>query len=327
MKKYYEILNRLSWYTIPRFRRYNEFGRFYEPSLQKTDPQANELIIEKINSKQPLLIGRHGAVELRIITNILAYKNQGNLISDSIKYLLNKKARFWEINESIRNTLCYNAGFFPNDESLMEKFADLYIQESKKIDIYGASTFYEHLLPKSTIPANSYKTYIKNLEPWFYENPWTYQLKGKKVLVVYPLKDLVLSQYKNKRNELFQNKKTLPDFNLEVMESVQTIASNKTSFKNWFEALEYQKEKMSKIDFDFAIIGAGAYGFPLAAHAKDMGKQAIHFGGATQILFGIKGNRWNQWDRYKDLMNGSWLSPPEKDIPDGAENIENKAYW
>jgi len=327
MKRYYDLLHKLSWYTVPKFNRYNEFGRFYTPKLQELDSKVNKLIGEKINSDQPLLIGRHGAVELRIITNIVAFQNKQSIISDSIKYLLNKKARFWEISESFKQTLCYNAGFFPNDEYLIEKFTDLYLKESKKIDIYGASTFCEHLLPKGTIPSKSYKTYIKNLEPWFYEDPWSYQLRDKKILVIYPLKDLIISQYKNKRKELFQDRKILPEFDLQVMESVQTIAGSKIHFKDWFEALEYQKEKMSKIDFDFAIIGAGAYGFPLAAHAKDMGKKAIHFGGATQLLFGIKGSRWTQWNRYIELMNNSWIFPAENDKPDGAENIENSAYW
>ena len=48
---------------------------------------------------------------------------------------------------------------------------------------------------------------------------------------------------------------------------------------------------MREIEFDVAIIGCGAYGLPLAVEAKRMGKQAIHMGGATQVLFGIKVNR------------------------------------
>lgn len=44
-----------------------------------------------------------------------------------------------------------------------------------------------------------------------------------------------------------------------------------------------------KINFDTAIIGCGAYGMPLAAQIKNAGRQAIHLGGAVQLLFGIKG--------------------------------------
>ena len=49
------------------------------------------------------------------------------------------------------------------------------------------------------------------------------------------------------------------------------------------------KSQMDQTDYDIALIGCGAYGFPLAAHAKRMGKQAIHMGGSLQLLFGIRG--------------------------------------
>ena len=31
----------------------------------------------------------------------------------------------------------------------------------------------------------------------------------------------------------------------------------------------------------FVFLGCGAYGFPLAAHVKRMGKKAIHMGGSN----------------------------------------------
>lgn len=50
------------------------------------------------------------------------------------------------------------------------------------------------------------------------------------------------------------------------------------------------KDEIDKQDYDIALIGCGAYGFPLAAHIKRSGKKAIHLGGALQLLFGIKVN-------------------------------------
>ena len=50
--------------------------------------------------------------------------------------------------------------------------------------------------------------------------------------------------------------------------------------------------EISEIDFEIAIIGAGAYGLPLGAFIKKIGRQAIHLGGATQILFGVRRARW-----------------------------------
>lgn len=41
------------------------------------------------------------------------------------------------------------------------------------------------------------------------------------------------------------------------------------------------EDKIKQIDFDVCIIGCGAYGLPLAAFVKRMGKQAIHLAGGT----------------------------------------------
>src|SRR5690606_28576019 len=100
-------------------------------------------------------------------------------------------------------------------------------------------------------------------------------------------------QYFKKRTLLFKDQRVLPEFkSLETIQAVQTIAGNNSEFNNWFEALDWMKKEIEKKDFDIAIIGCGAYGFPLAAHVKRLGKKAIHLGGATQLLFGIKGKRW-----------------------------------
>ena len=114
----------------------------------------------------------------------------------------------------------------------------------------------------------------------------------------------------------------LPDFELKTIKAVQTIAGQKSEFETWFDALESMKDQISKTDFDIAIIGCGAYGFPLASYVKDLGKQAIHLGGVTQLLFGIKGKRWEEWEHYTELRknNGeNWIFT--QDIPKDFEKI------
>ena len=61
-------------------------------------------------------------------------------------------------------------------------------------------------------------------------------------------------------------------------------------------------EQSLKTSFDVAIIGCGAYGMPLGAMLKDAGKTVIHLGGVTQILFGIKGKRWDE-NKTSELYN------------------------
>lgn len=79
------------------------------------------------------------------------------------------------------------------------------------------------------------------------------------------------------------------------------------------------EDDISKIDFDIALIGCGAYGMPLAAYIKSMGKQAIHLAGWTQVLFGIIGTRWQNNPRVSKMINEYWIHPSENNIPAEAK--------
>lgn len=63
------------------------------------------------------------------------------------------------------------------------------------------------------------------------------------------------------------------------------------------------QDEISKEDYDICLIGCGAYGFSLAAYVKRCGKQAIHMGGALQLLFGIKGKDGMTKDNLNFIMN------------------------
>ena len=96
------------------------------------------------------------------------------------------------------------------------------------------------------------------------------------------------------------------------------------------------KTRMDATDYDIALIGCGAYGFPLAAHAKRMGKQSVHLGGALQLLFGIRGKRWENPNygvrelgngAYLQLINETWVRPSDQDKPATADQVEEACYW
>ena len=78
-------------------------------------------------------------------------------------------------------------------------------------------------------------------------------------------------------------------------------------------------------EFDVCLIGCGAYGLPIAAAVKKMGKQAIHIGGSLQLLFKIKGKRWVNRVDYE--FDKSWISPLTEDIPSQASKVEDACYW
>jgi len=65
----------------------------------------------------------------------------------------------------------------------------------------------------------------------------------------------------------------------------------------------------------------------LAGYIKSLGKKAVHLGGATQILFGIKGKRWEERSDFKQLFNKYWIRPLETEKPINYKKIEGGCYW
>lgn len=161
----------------------------------------------------------------------------------------------------------------------------------------------------------------------FFGNSWTQALKNMKVLVVHPFSDLIEKQYCVRQN-LFNNE-ILPEFDLIPYKAVQSIGGN-DEYRDWCEALEKMEKDIANLEFDIALIGCGAYGMPLGAFIKtELKKKAIHMGGSLQILFGIKGARWEgapyNYDKY--LYNEYWIRPGENLRPKGWQKVENGCYW
>ena len=234
--------------------------------------------------------------------------------------------------EKAIDQLCTWSGFFPNDTAYGERYNACMKEACGQMDFLGisAARFEEYYIRKY-VPGNVKLTRIYNLEPWKQpENPWSDVLKGKKVLVIHPWTETIEEQYQ-KREKLFENTNVIPPFELKTLKAVQTIAGEKDDrFTDWFEALDWMYQEAMKIDFDVAIIGCGAYGFPLAAKLKQAGKQAFHLGGATQIMFGIKGRRWlevGMFDYIRAFMNEAWVYPSRKDTPKNAQKVEGSCYW
>lgn len=274
--------------------------------------QTNEYLTKAIERGEPFLAGRFGAYEFQY-TYIPIIREQ---LKINIK--LSPKIIAGGIN----------CGFYPINNESLNKFSDLMIWTTKQTD-FIAQTNLDMLswYLKNYLPSGSVIAPFRSLDFYRFDHPFTKALKGKRVLVVHPFIDSILHQYA-KRERLFSNVDILPDFDLITVKAVQTIAGNRDSrFATWFEALDYMTEECEKLDFDIAIVGCGAYGFPLAARIKNMGKIALHLGGVTQLLFGIWGNRWNAEPTALRYKNEYWVSPAESEKPIGAERIEGGCYW
>lgn len=164
--------------------------------------------------------------------------------------------------------------------------------------------------------------------PWHRQGyTWMNGLCGKKVLVISPFSKSVRMQYERRR-ALFENENNLPDFNLITYQSLETQMGDSKGFNTWFEAYQYMKEQILQIEFDVAIVGCGAYGYPLTAAIKRAGKQAIEMCSSTQLMFGIKAKRWESIGKESvtKWWNEEWIYPMEMP-PRHYEKIENGCYW
>ncbi|AQQ09168.1 hypothetical protein L21SP3_00968 [Sedimentisphaera cyanobacteriorum] len=271
--------------------------------------EGNNLISRSIIEGNPFFAGRYGTVET-------------NIVKQCIEQEFNFRSSY---SDALINSARINAGIFDANPRVLDNFTDLMIDSTKKADLIGVlRTSQEDYILKKYAEAEIAE--LVSLEPYYHNFPWSKNLKGKKVLVIHPFEQTIINQYK-KRQNLFNNPDILPDFELLTIKAVQTIAGEKSEFKDWFEALEHMKYNVNNTDFDVAIIGCGAYGFPLAAHVKSLGKQAIHMGGATQILFGIKGGRWENSSVISHQFNENWVYPLAEEKPKNYKKIENGCYW
>lgn len=285
--------------------RRNHYGKREILSIE----DGRNVLIKAIQEGRPYMAARFGTSE-------------GGVLHEYCKKMLH--LRKGEIPAKNMNEICTYSGFFPSDFDLLNKFCEREIKACADLDMLGVMNFVgEEWIARTfckqatLLPASGLSSASKG---------WTWVLENKKVLVVHPFADTIMKQYCQHREEIFPGSNALPKFDLKCVKAVQTIAdASDDRFSDWFEALDYMTEKIKEHDFDIALIGCGAYGFQLASRVKNMGKIAVHMGGALQTLFGIKGSRWEK--KYNDMYNDAWVYPSEDETPKGYEKVEGGCYW
>jgi hypothetical protein len=280
--------------------------------------RGNAVIKELLEDQNALMVARYGDVELSALAGVLSKAKPPEMV-----------ARL--------ERLCTNAGFFPPRTELMPQFAEVYAAAARQIDCLAIWNFengmwgIEERMFRDYSP-NAALVSIRSLESWLYAEPWTHSLQGKRILVVHPFEKSIRQQYA-KRASLFENQRILPQFeSLLTLKAVQSAGGTPTDFETWFDALEAMCLDITGMDFDVALIGAGAYGMPLAAHVKKLGRKAIHMGGVTQILFGIIGRRWEQpipggYPPLTRFANAHWTRPLPEETPSGFKSVGRGGYW
>lgn len=305
----------VKWFGKIAFTKYTKHvikPKKYAGKHVSADYEGNERIKELILADKPFLVGRPGATEIYLFL-------QGQMMRQEIR----KPAKDEDFRMAYVNT-----GIFPRTVDFINRYAPYAARIMADCDLLNVSyCVMEDYVYKKYMHKDTELTYIRALDYWRFDSPWTAALKGKKVLVISPFADTIQKQYAI-REKLYDNPEILPEFTLYTVKAVQTGGDEKDErFADWFEALEYMYEEAMQYDFDIAILSCGAYSMPLGAKFKAAGKGAIHMGGVCQMLFGIKGRRWQDEPGAGDFFNEYWTYPSAEETPKSASIVENSAYW
>ncbi len=285
--------------------------RFFKKKTNKTDAleglkQGNLALKEAILSNAPFAAVRLSEIETLALQHY-----------EEIQFGLQKI-----FPTSFYQGFQFHGGFYPVNDKQLQFYAKHVVKEAKKSDLFG---YQGHAM--ESYFANTYYAHAKKI-PYASFNPlqgdWLKLLEGKRVLVVSPFAADIAAQYR-RRKTLFPDG-VLPNFTLITVNALQTQGEAKDHrYATWFDGLDAMKVDVMQHDFDIALVGAGAYGSHLCWFIKTMGRQAIQTGGATQLLFGLMGQRWQHDPLVKQYQNPNWIRPSEK--PRGAENIKPGGYW
>lgn len=287
--------------------------------------ENNTLINNFIIQNKPGLIGKLGSTESQNI------------------YQMHFDSRLDFLNLNVEAIDCFRSDFFTADLEIgpgvfpltpfsAKTWALLYVNAIKNMDVCAVwwknfdKVILERYNPTISIPKNSDLLNHSGKR----EDSWFYHLGGKKVLVIHPMADTIYSQHKVFM-DIWPGSE---QFDLRCIRyPYQPVVGGETGFKSSHAVCESIVDQLASIDFDICLIGAGGNSLIIGNEIKKMKKLCIHMGGSLQLLFGIRGRRWE--DQFSDEWRAStgynsnpmWRFPFESDIPIQAKLVENGAYW
>jgi hypothetical protein len=272
---------------------------------------GNNFISHYLKNNTPLAAGKIGVTELNLLYCYYNLKNNGQLLP----YL----------QHEVENI----AGLYPYTEKTTKKFAETFLSLLPEMDLIPIwnkviPQFEDYIL--KTYTPNSYKTALEQLEPYFSDKPWTRYLENKTVLVFSPFAESIEENYPNL--EKIWNGKITNNFKLKVYKYPFSLPiSNNKQYATSEEVYNEYLQILQKESFDVGIFGTGYTSLLYTLYTKKLGKSAIHLGGSTQILFGIKGQRWKEINRFANIFNEYWTEPKDSEKPEKLKLVEGGCYW
>jgi len=233
-------------------------------------------------------------------------------------------------DNSIYQQLYTNAGFFCKDTSKEQEVYKIWKNKYIKsilncdlnLDVVSCNSF--QILGELLNRLNHWMPSLAYIEDpkWQLENI-IMEHNGTIGIVSY-FKEDIESQL-TKMDKIWPDKKIKNKF--VVVKSLNTIAGNQPEeFDNWLDVYnDLEKRVLKEKEPTLWLVSAGCYGLCLCNAIKNDGGKAIYVGGLLQLLFGIRGKRWDKRKELDKYYNDYWIYPSIK--PKNAELIENGCYW
>jgi hypothetical protein len=226
------------------------------------------------------------------------------------------------------------SGLFPVRKDIYLLWAEEYRQALGQMDLLAQwqpqntylSAVEDRVLAQLAPQAfRAHRNYVHPLHP---PAQWLGDLTPLRWLVIHPFAKTIRAQLPNLAAFGVFPERSRPDLgprgrDTRILACPQFAYMAPPEHPDWVSALEALKQAMEKEDFDIALIGAGAWSLPLAAHAKKLGRKGFHLGGVLQLLFGIRGGRFDGLGLYND----NWIRPLPEERPKNFQSMENGAYW
>ncbi len=286
--------------------------------------EIKSCIEQALKKKEGALIGRNGTIELE------------TLFFRLFGYTPNQ-----QYPNHISRRIELHAGVWPNSKSSLDRWVFQLVEAIRLSDVLVAG-WYEPLKEAEERLLNKTNTLapripLRSLEPYYVppEERWTGLLAGQRVAVVSSFAKTIDEQIE-KREEIW------PTFTDSLLPStvewvpIQTgyapslakgIGEWPSDVTSWDVAVNHIVKQVIASQASIVLIGCGGLGMLIGSECKKHGIIAIVLGGATQVLFGIKGQRWATHSVISHFWNDAWVYPKDTETPRGAAQIEGGCYW
>ena len=278
-------------------------------------------IQEALQKKEGALLGRNGTIEL-----------------ETLLFRLYGSAPSQEYPQPLSRRMELHAGIWPPTKTSLDKWVFQMVEAIRLCDVLVAGWYEplksaeEKLLDQTNTLAP--RIPLRSLEPYYVapEKRWTSLLAGQRVAVISSFAETIQDQLE-KTEQIWpdgllpSNVEWVPIRTGYAPVLAQGIAGWGTKVTSWDVAVDFLVKRVIETKASIAIIGCGGLGMLIGAELKKRGVIAIVLGGATQVLFGIKGQRWASHSVISRFWNEAWVYPKSTETPGGASLIEGGCYW